>query len=298
MASARPPAMRSPIEEMNRVLDRAPPLCTEILKDETRLTGRWLHGDIHDRTAPMSNLVVMTYYGAPQRIEWRNGRQRQQSLTRSGAITLIPSDHEAHWDVHGPIEVSHVYLPPARILACTEAARGPSGIEFLDRIGFMDPTASQLLEILAREVTNPVCSSRLMMEQIIDVLCLHLLRTHSSMARVTPEAQGKGLARWQVTKIHDYMRDHLDQEMGLDELAALLGLSRFHFCTAFRQATGLTPHRFLIAMRIARARELLLDPGKPVTEIAASIGYQTPSAFSTAFRAVEGISPSEFRRRI
>jgi len=56
------------------------------------------------------------------------------------------------------------------------------------------------------------------------------------------------------------MRDHLDQEMGLDEL--------------------------------------LLDPVKPVTEIAASIGYQTPSAFSTAFRAVEGITPSEFRRRL
>jgi len=290
--------MRSPVEEMNRVLDRAPPLCTERLKNETRLTGRWIHGAIHDRTAPMSDLVVMTYYGAPQRIEWRNGRQRQRALTRSGSITLIPSGHEAHWDVHGSIEVSHVYLPPARILACTEAASGTSGIEFLDRVGFVDATASQLLEILAREVTNTACSSRLIVEQIIDVLCLHLLGTHSSIGRPAPAVQAKGLAQWQVTKIHDYMRDHLDQEMGLDELAALLGLSRFHFCTAFRQATGLTPHRFLISMRIARARELLLDPTKAVTEIAASIGYQTPSAFSTAFRTVEGISPSEFRRRL
>jgi AraC family transcriptional regulator len=132
----------------------------------------------------------------------------------------------------------------------------------------------------------------------MDVLCLHLLRTHSSIARLAPEATRKGLVQWQVTKIHDYMRDHLDQELGLDELAALLGLSRFHFCTAFRKATGLTPHQFLISMRIARARELLLDPAKPITEIAASVGYQTPSAFSTAFRALEGISPSEFRRRI
>ena len=252
---------------------------------------------LHDRTDPMSDLVVMTYYGAPQRIESRAGRQRQDSLTRSGSITLIPNGHEAHWDISGPIEVSHVYLPRTRILSCAEALRAGSSVEFLERVAFADPTASQLLQILAREATNTVCPSRLMVEQTVDVLCLHLLRAHSSLARLSSNAPAKGLTQWQVLKIRAYMRENLDRDVGLEDLATLLGLSRFHFCTAFRKATGLSPHRFLVSMRIARARELLLDPRNPITEIAASVGYQTPSAFATAFRAVEGMSPSEFRRR-
>ncbi len=287
-----------PVDEMNRVLDRAPPLYTERLKDEAQLTGRWFHGAIHSRTAPMSDHVVMTYYGTPQRIAWRDGHRQQQSFTRPGAITLIPSGHEAQWDISGPLEVSHVYLPHTRLLECATAVYGKSGIELLDRVGCVDATASQLLELLAREATNVTCVSRLIIEQTIDILCLHLLRAHSSITCPTPEAPRRGLAEWQVRKIHAYLKENLDRDVGLDELATLLGLSRFHFCTAFRKATGLTPHRLFVSLRIARARELLRDIPTPITQIAASVGYTTPSAFATAFRAIEGISPSEFRRRL
>lgn len=165
-------------------------------------------------------------------------------------------------------------------------------------MGCNDATASQLLELLAREATNVTSLSRLIIEQTIDVLCLHLLREHSSSACVAPEAPRRGLAEWQVRKIHAYLKENLDRDVGLDELAALLGLSRFYFCTAFRKATGLTPHRFFVSLRIAQARELLRDIRMPITQIAASVGYQTPSAFATAFRAIEGTSPSEFRRRL
>ena len=290
--------MRSAIDEMNRVLDRAPPLCKEALKDETRLTSRWRHGAIHDRTLPMADHVVMTYYSAPQRIEWRDGSRHERSLTRSGAITLIPGGHEARWDIPGPIEVSHVYLPNTRIQACADVLSTKGSIMLLDRVGFADVTAAHLLEILAREAANTVCPSRLIVEQAIDLLCLHLIRAHSAVAYPVLAAPCKGLAEWQVRRIHGYLLENLDRDVGLDELAGLLRLSRFHFCTAFRQATGLTPNRFFVGLRIARARELLRDLRKPITEIAAAVGYQTPSSFATAFRAAMGISPSEFRRRL
>ncbi len=94
------------------------------------------------------------------------------------------------------------------------------------------------------------------------------------------------------------MREHLDEPVGLDVLADLAGLSRFHFCTAFRQATGATPHAWLVQMRIERARQLLADPALPVTDVALAVGYETPSSFAAAFRKLTGVTPSAFRQRL
>jgi AraC family transcriptional regulator len=92
------------------------------------------------------------------------------------------------------------------------------------------------------------------------------------------------------------MRDRFDEDISLDELAALVTLSRFHFCTAFRLATGRTPHEWLTELRMNRARELLSDPVLRITDIALAVGYETPSAFAATFRRSVGTTPSEFRR--
>jgi AraC family transcriptional regulator len=92
------------------------------------------------------------------------------------------------------------------------------------------------------------------------------------------------------------MQDQLDRDIGLNELAGLVNLSRFHFCTAFRLATGQTPHEWLTARRIERARELLDNPTLRVTDIALAVGYSTPSAFAASFRKVTGMTPTDFRR--
>ena len=94
------------------------------------------------------------------------------------------------------------------------------------------------------------------------------------------------------------MREHLEEPVALDELAALVSLSRFHFATAFRLATGRSPHQWLVDERIGRARALLPHSGIPVTEVALSVGYQTPSSFAAAFRKSTGATPSEFRRAL
>jgi AraC family transcriptional regulator len=94
------------------------------------------------------------------------------------------------------------------------------------------------------------------------------------------------------------MAEHLDQDISLDELAALVSLSRFHFCTAFRLATGQTPHNWLTAIRIQQARRLLAEPDLPIIHVALAVGYQTPSAFAATFRNATGVTPSAFRRAL
>ncbi|EHK55659.1 helix-turn-helix domain-containing protein [Allomesorhizobium alhagi] len=285
-------------DALARILDRAPPVADAALRGDTRLTAPWGHGELHDYLHGMQGHVIITYYGEPQDIVWRVGKERLAGATRSGTITIIPEGHEGRWDIAGPIGVSHVFLSHERLAASAEQLNGGRPVELLGRVGFEDPVAARVMELLGRDAaaaTDP--AARLFVEQATDLLVTQLVRGHSSFGAIEPPAR-RGLADWQVRKVAGYMREHLDEPIGLDELAALAGLSRFHFCTAFRQATGSTPHAWLVNLRIERARQLLAHPELPVTEIALAVGYETPSSFAAAFRKITGVTPSAFRHQL
>lgn len=287
----------SAAQEMSQILD-CPPAVTEAnLRADTALTQRWRHGPLHDYLRPLNSHVIMTYYSEAQNILLKSDSKRVVSTTRPGTLTVIPSGSDGRWDIAGEIEVSHVYLPEERLRQCVEAMTGGKNFELLGRVGFDDPSAARILELLSREASNPDPSSTLFIEQAIDLLCMQLVRGHSSLNSLPEPEATRGLAEWQVKKVTQYMREHLADEIGLDELAGLIQLSRFYFCTAFRLATGQTPHDWLRAERIARARKLLADPLLSITDIGLSVGYGTPSSFAAAFRKLVGLTPSQFRLR-
>ena len=120
---------------------------------------------------------------------------------------------------------------------------------------------------------------------------------HSSALDVSPVPRG-GLTSWQVNRALAYMRDHLDQSISLQDLAEVVRLSRFHFCCAFRIATGSTPHETLTRLRIDEARRLLLSSHHSISEIALAVGFQTPSAFAARFRKTVGTTPRDYRRSL
>lgn len=277
------------------ILDRAPPVIAEDFRGHTRLTGRWGHGELHDDLGGMEGHVIITYYETPQEIVWRRGSERLAGTTRSGTITIIPEGQAGRWDIAGPIGVSHVFLPQERLVVSAEQLIGGRPLELLARVGFDDPAAARIMELLGREAAAPVASSRLFVEQATDLLVTQLVRGHSSFGALEPPAPRRGLADWQLRKVTNHMTEHLDEPIGLDELAALARLSRFHFCTAFRQATGKTPHQYLVEMRIERARQLLARRDLPITDIALAVGYETPSSFAASFRKLTGMTPGAFR---
>ena len=231
----------------------------EILRGDTRLTQRWSHGEIHDYLPGMNGHVVMTFYGAAQGIAWRSGAARQTSRTRPGSITLIPDGHDGHWNIGGPLEVSHVYLTEQRLQNCADLLANGRRVELLDRVAFDDQATSHILQMLSQPSVANDPASRLFVEQAVDLLCTQLIRAHSSIGTLQDPPR-RGLADWQVKRVTAYMQDFIDREIGLEEMASLVGLSQFHFCTAFRLATGMSPHHYLTALRMTRARKLLAEP--------------------------------------
>ncbi|HEY9290761.1 MAG TPA: AraC family transcriptional regulator [Microlunatus sp.] len=96
-------------------------------------------------------------------------------------------------------------------------------------------------------------------------------------------------------------RDLIDRDYirgpGLDELAAVAGLSKYHFLRCFSATYGQTPALYLTHRRIERAQDLLRATNLTVTEVCGLVGYGSLGSFSSKFAALVGISPSAYQQR-
>lgn len=111
----------------------------------------------------------------------------------------------------------------------------------------------------------------------------------------TPVVARGGLSAWQRKKVADFIEEHVADEVRLARLAALVGLSPYHFGRAFKQSFGVPPHRYHVQRRIERAKTLLAKPGQSVTAVAIAVGFAETSSFSAAFRRVTGLTPRDYR---
>ncbi len=103
-----------------------------------------------------------------------------------------------------------------------------------------------------------------------------------------------------IAKAVDYIRGlpagQDASNVGLDELARVAGLSKYHFLRQFDQVVGMTPGAYLRTLRLCHAARLLRTSAKPILEIAVQIGFADHPSFSRAFARHMGMTPSEYRR--
>jgi AraC-like DNA-binding protein/DNA-binding MarR family transcriptional regulator len=115
--------------------------------------------------------------------------------------------------------------------------------------------------------------------------------------RDAPAANSDGvLTPWQLRRVTQFMRRHLAHPISTTEVAASIELSDSHFRRAFKNATGLTPHQWLLGTRIAEAQKLLKEGVVPISEIASLTGFGDQSHFSRTYKKVFGLSPRAWQR--
>jgi len=112
---------------------------------------------------------------------------------------------------------------------------------------------------------------------------------------VKPQVVKGGLSAAHQRAVRDYCVAHLADKISLDDLARLCGLSRFQFLRRFTHSTGLTPHAWLVRLRLERACAALAGARVSVAEVAADVGFYDQSHFNRAFRAAYGAPPSAYQ---
>lgn len=274
---------------------------------ELRLPGaapvRMLHlrqpgGRFFDPATPDFVLSVVLGGGdASGRLDLGAGRFGSQGI--AGEFALAPPGTACDYEVRGPHEVLALSLPGASVLAILAEVAGTCLSDHgplhaaMQRDAGVESVVRRLWAAAAED--NPM--GALLAEDAATAIAARLaclaMRANGQvdMSKETPPLHGARL-----TRVLGRIEDQLDADLRQADLAAAAGLSPWHFCRAFKAATGVAPHRFVLLRRLARVQWLLRTTKLGLAEVAVACGFSSHAHLTTAFTREVGATPSDWRQ--
>jgi AraC family transcriptional regulator len=260
------------------------------------LYDNWHQGDV--LVPATGNRLVMILLGASLRCEFHHAACQRAGEMATGDVAFIPAASEGRWRWSGlnqkcmQFRICKNWL--ARQMsreprAAAQAEFGPVGCR-------NDPFMLQIGLALVDEMRAPPNNVRqLVTESAARLFGRHLLRHYTQHPFTETDSKRGGLAGWQLRRVKAAV-ETAETTLSLTQLAAMVDISPAHFCTAFRQSTGLSPRRWQMKLRTERAKALLADLHLSLTDIALTCGYGSSSHFATSFKRATGVPPNKYRR--
>jgi AraC family transcriptional regulator len=164
-----------------------------------------------------------------------------------------------------------------------------------DVSAFTDDALNSFMERLRDELMREE-ASQLFVSAIAQAIAIHIARNYTESID-DARAASPSLPGYKLKEVTDWMAQHIAEDLKLDQLAAQVGLSKFHFDRLFKRAIGLSPSGFQIDLRMNEARRLLRETKKSILDVALDVGYSNPSHFAKLFRRENGLTPSKYRQQ-
>ena len=264
--------------------------------------GIYLERGENNGFAPDDVTVTQHYFamnaGAALAWEWKDGKTFRTHCYETGDIWINPAGTPFSHRVEGYNQFVLLTLDPAKIPELLPDR------PLLDRQVFRrehrskDRHLQALLKALLAEAEAGGPNGRLYADALSTALAAHFVNHYSVGDAIAlpslPSAERKRLGR-----VIDYIEACLTEDISLSDLALVAGLSKFHFSRTFKQAFGLTPHRYLMQRRVERAAlflktEVLKKESLAIAQVAHQFGFADQSHFTRAFKQIKGLTPRQF----
>jgi AraC family transcriptional regulator len=273
---------------------------TSLLIEQHRIDGATEAFET-DRT-PDQSIVVLTR--GQMDLEAFHAGRWHKAVYQVGSVGMTPGGETGRlrWKNRGAAafsETAHLYVPQLFFDEAAEhyRARGHAHREVaLCSLVFHDLTIAQVVSALLRAMADGVPD--LYAQTVAQWLAVHLLSAHGAWLDPFDDRRRPGaIADHRLARVLEYMSAHFAEPLRLDRLGREAGVSKFHFARLFRERTGVTPHGYLVQLRMDAACRLLATTDLTVAEVAAACGYATAAHFGSAFRTRFGETPKRFRAR-
>jgi AraC family transcriptional regulator len=227
------------------------------------------------------------------------GAARESAFIGPRRICLTPGDATTQWQHAGHPEILQVYLRQSVYEAAVTEIYGcdSSGAELVPRFAMLDPLLEQLAIAITNALRDGSAEDGLYIDTIAQMMAVHLARSHSSRSRPVRILPAKPLSGWKMRRVIEYIEDNLEGDLSLQAMAAEVDISPLYLARAFKSAVGQSPHQYVLARRIERAKELLRNTDLPVVDVALSSGFSSQSHLSHWFIRQVGVSPAVYRRQ-
>ncbi len=214
----------------------------------------------------------------------------------AGNIFHHPIDSVGAANILTSVRCLHVFLKKDVVGELAAAVHGNSARD-LDTallIGEGDPTLKQMMLAAKQLLFEPDSAFR--SEYLARAIAAQLVSRHGRERERHEASQTRTLSAKQQALIREYLHENMDSVFQFADLARLVGLSRAEFFLRFAKTMRMTPNRYLQAIRIERAKELLRRPDLTLAEVALASGFADQSHMTRTFRRLSGTTPATFRR--
>jgi transcriptional regulator GlxA family with amidase domain len=159
-----------------------------------------------------------------------------------------------------------------------------------------DPILFGLGQALHRALGRSQEADQLYLDQLALAATAHVAHTYGGGAAA--HLPVTSLAPWQVRRACDVMMAHLDGSIPLEDVANVCELSVGHFSRAFRETTGVSPHKWLLERRVEAVKSLLRQPDQALSDVAIACGFADQSHMTRVFTRSVGTAPGAWRRSL
>jgi AraC family transcriptional regulator len=187
-----------------------------------------------------------------------------------------------------------VLARPALVVYDVNGALSADRAELVLHLAAGDPLLQHIAPVLQAELQAKTADAHLYAELLADALAVHFLRRNAAANRGVRQFTG-GLSPYKLRRVLSYINEHLEQDLSLPRLAGIAQASVAHFARLFKQATGSTPHHYVLACRIDHAKGLLIETDLPLSEVAQRVGFADQSHLTVLFRTHAATTPKAYR---
>ncbi|MGG6294868.1 helix-turn-helix transcriptional regulator [Leptolyngbya sp. AN02str] len=284
------------LEEVHQALPCAPALNSWDTDDRNILVLHYEPHPAHEvpEYATQHHVLPIWSFNSQAKIEARLDDRSYDGMFGNGASGLIPANfnHWAVWD--RDIILTVVFLHPKFVeQVASDLAKGGL-VELIPKHNTEDIVLSQLGWLLKSDLEHGCPSGHLYRDSIATALAARIVSYHSVCSILRKPAL-QGLSAQRLQTVISYIHDFLEQDIRLVDLAALVGLSEYYFCRAFKQSVGVSLHQYIIQQRLEKAKQLLQYRHLTLAQIAQECGFSSHSHLTQQFERVFGISPKVMR---
>lgn len=269
-------------------LGAAPRALVELPRMGLRV-ARW--GDVFCGRYELSTFadpLLVVHLGGTPRIRLREGTRWSRRGSSPGTVTYFPEEApRTDWLANGEIDVVTMSIgrrSPMREAIDTVRSELEVGVADALTVALMQSIGATLAAL-----DDADAEGRRYLDSMSETLLLHFARAR--VRRRPPQPADSPLLR-----VADYIERHCDEDLRVERLASEAGLSPAYFSEVFKKAVGLSPHRYLLRARVARAREALSLTDVDLASIALDLGFSSQSHLTAVFRKIVGMTPAEYRR--
>jgi AraC-like DNA-binding protein len=242
--------------------------------------------------------VLLRCDGTASRMEvvWPESSCRQRlSEFRPGCVVFSPASCTVRVTKkdQGSYRYISVHITPSALAQLNSDTLDATRLVLPPQAGPCHPGLCRVALAMKDEMDDPGPAGILYRDVLALQLLIQLVRCACRL--IIPPVKG-GLPAWRLRRAIEMLEADLTDSPSIQQLAAAVDLTPGHFCTAFKQSTGYSPHRYLVNRKIAKAKELMANRNISLTEIALSSGFSSSSQFATTFRRINGGTPSAYRR--